>query len=711
MMNPRIFLRMVALAAVSLSHGWAVDFEKDIRPILEFRCVECHRDGVLEGELRMDSLQALLEGGYSGPALVQKDPDKSLMLERILLPGDDPDIMPPKGKPLTSEEAGKIRKWIEAGAPWSGSEQLIAREEEDYADPLPLVKSSKKVRDIAVYPPAVSLDSGKDFQGVVVSLTYDDDSTADVTESATFTLQDKTLAERRGNRFYPLKDGKSNLVVQVAGKQKSVPFEVKKAAEIAELSFKLDVMPVFMRENCNTGECHGSARGQDGFMLSLFGYDPDGDYHRLTREMNGRRVNLAIPEESLLVEKSVEAVPHTGGKLFKSGSDSWLTMVNWLREGAKKDPDEIPKVVDVEVLPKQMLLEGDGSEHRLTVRATYSDGTDRDVTNLSVFITNNEPTAQVDRDGLITAGKRGEAFVMARYDTFTVGSQVIVIPEGLEYEKPKVEPLNYIDELVQGKLHKLRIIPSELCSDDDFLRRAYLDIIGQLPSRAELAAFKEDKSSKKRADAIDGLLSRKEFTEIWVMKWAELLQIRSDNNVNQGLSYKAALLYFNWLQDGIAKNTPLDELVRELLSATGGTFANPQTNYYNTERDLLKVSENAAQVFMGFRLQCAQCHNHPFDRWTMDDYYGWAAFFSQIGRKRTSDPREEIIFNKKSGETKHPVGNRTVAPRFLGGEVADVNGKDRRAVMADWLTSPENPYFSTNVANLIWEHFFGVGIV
>ncbi len=690
------------------------DFGRDIAPILEFQCVECHQADKIKGELRMDTHEWIMKGGDSGAAIVPGKPEESSVIDRITLPADDVDIMPPEGGPLSEKEIDLLTKWIKAGAPWPENTQLIAKNEEDYRGPLPLPDRGKKIKEVKVYPGAVALESGKDRQSLVVVAKYEDDTTYDVTANTEFVLGMPEVAEKRKNSFYPKANGDTTLTAKVGGVEVTVPFKVTTAEVRKPTSFKLDVMPVFMREHCNTGECHGSARGQDGFMLSLFGYDPDGDYHRITREMNGRRINLAIPEESLLVEKSIESVPHTGGKLFEKGSESYHTMVDWLAAGANKDAADIPEVTDIEVLPHQLLLEGDGTQHQLTVRATYSDGTDRDVTHLAVFITNNEPTAAVDKDGLITAGKRGEAFVMARYDTFTVGSQVIVIPEGLEYTRPKLPETNYIDQLVHDKLHKLRMVPSEVCSDETFLRRAFIDILGQLPERNDYESFAGSKAPDKRAKLIDQLLERKEFTEMWVMKWAELLQIRSSGNVNQGLSYKAALLYFNWLQDKIANNVPMDEIVQDLLASTGGTFENPPTNYYQTENDQLKVSENVAQVFMGFRLQCAQCHNHPFDRWTMDDYYGWASFFTQVGRKRTEDPREQVIYNSGSGDARHPVGNRSVKPQFLGGKALtddELKGRDRREIMAEWMTAPENPYFSRNIANIVWSHFFGAGII
>ena len=445
-------------------------------------------------------------------------------------------------------------------------------------------------------------------------------------------------------------------------------------------------------------------------MLSLFGYDPEGDHFRITRELGTRRVNLALPEASMLVEKPIETVPHTGGKCFEKDSESWSTLVQWLRDGAPNDPKDIAKPISVEILPKNALMEGAGSTQRMTVIARYSDGTDRDITPLTVFQSNNELSAAIDEHGLVTAGKRGEAFITARFNVFTVGAQFVVIPDNLKYERPKLAENNYVDKLVHDKLHKLRMRPSELCSDEVFLRRVSLDVTGSLPSTETYKKFMADKSKDKRAKLVDEFLERKEFTEMWVMKFAELLQIRTDDN--NGMSYKSTLLYFNWLKDRIANNVPMDKIVRELLSSTGGTFVNPSTNFYQVERDPLKLTENVAQVFMGMRLQCAQCHNHPFDRWTQNDYYSFASFFSQVGRKRAADPRESIIYNRRSGETNHPVLKKPMPPKFLGGEAPVIkSGEDRRAILSEWIASPENPFFARNLANLVWAHFFGQGII
>ncbi len=560
---------------------------------------------------------------------------------------------------------------------------------------------------LEVFPPDVNLITARGRQAFVVQATYADGITRDVTDQAKASLVNATVARLEKNVLTPAGDGATELKVAFAGRSVVVPVKVRDAKVERPISFKVDVMPVFMKAGCNSGACHGAARGKDGFRLSLFGFDADGDHYRLTRELSGRRINLALPAESLLVEKATGAVPHTGGSRFTDKSELCQTIIRWLEAGAPQDPATIPTPVSAELLPRSAVLDGKGATQRMVVRAKYSDGSERDVTGLALFLSNNDTAAKISPEGVVTAGDRGEAFVMARFATFTVGAQVIVLPKGLQFTFPQVPEKNYIDTLVNAKLKKLRIAPSELCTDEAFLRRASLDIIGMLPTAAEYQRFTSSTAANKRDLLVDELLGRKEFVELWVMKWAELLQIRSSNQV----STKAMLLYYNWLQDKIAKNVPMDRMVQDLLAASGGTFKSPATNYYQNETDTLKVAENVAQVFMGMRVQCAQCHNHPFDRWTQDDYYGFAAFFAQIGRKGGDDPRETVVFNRGGGEVTHPVGGRVMKPKFLGGAVPDVGGKDRRAVLAKWLASPENPYFATNLANIVWAHFFGIGII
>lgn len=560
---------------------------------------------------------------------------------------------------------------------------------------------------LSVYPPGAQLSGARDRQSFVVQAVYRDGLTEDVTERASFSLSDPQIAVLQGDELKPQADGSTELVVEFGGMRTAVPVVVRESAVDHPVSFKIDVMPVFMRAGCNTGSCHGAARGKDGFMLSLFGYDPDGDHFRLTRQMPGRRINLAIPEESLLIQKAIGAVPHTGGKRFDLDSSYAETLLRWHRSGATNDTAEVPQVTRLEIFPGNAVLNGIGATQRLSVRAQYSDGTDRDVTSLAVFLSNNDNSASISDDGVVTGGNPGEAFIMARFATHTVGAHFIVLQKDLEFQWQQTPASNYVDEHIHAKLQKLRIQPSDVCSDAEFARRVTLDIAGMLPTVEEYEAFLADSDPRKRERLVDQLLQRKEFVELWVMKWAELLMIRT----TQQITYKPMLRYHNWLQDKIANNVPIDQMVQELLGASGGTFENAATNYYQMETDPLKVSENVAQVFMGMRIQCAQCHNHPFDRWTMDDYYGFAAFFAQIGRKPGEDPRETIVFNSGGGEVSHPVDGRVMQPKFLGGETPDVVGKDRRVVMAHWLASKDNPYFARNLTNIVWSHFFGKGII
>jgi hypothetical protein len=563
---------------------------------------------------------------------------------------------------------------------------------------------------LAVYPPEIQLTTARDRQSIVVQATFADGITRDVTKDASLTLADPKLVKRVGAILYPAADGSTTLTVGYEGRTVPVPLTVARATAHPPLSFRLDVMPVFMRAGCNTGSCHGAARGKDGFRISLFGFDPEGDHFRLTREMVGRRINLAVPSDSTLLEKATGAVQHTGGKRFESSSELYQTLQSWIENGAPNDdPAKLPTVVGVDLYPKQAVLDGKGATQQLTARARYSDGNDRDVTSLAVFLTNNDVSAPVSTDGLITAGDRGEAFVMCRFETHTVGSQFIVLPKGLSFTFPEEPEVNYVDKLVNDKLKKLRIAPSGQCDDETFLRRAAIDIVGLPPTVEEYQRFMASTDSKKRSRWIDELLERKEFSEIWVSKWAELLQIRTDPTKN--VSQKAMFLYYNWLVDKLSKNMPMDEMVQELLGASGGTFKNAATNFYQLTTETLPLTENVAQVFMGIRVQCAQCHNHPFDRWTQNDYYSFAAFFAQIGRKQGEDYRETIVFNSGGGEVAHPVGGRAMPPKFLGGEVPNVAGKDRRTVLAKWLASPQNPWFATSFANRVWAHFLGVGIV
>ena len=568
--------------------------------------------------------------------------------------------------------------------------------------------------ELLVFPPAteaspIDLTGADDYQSIVVVLRKADGVMVDVTDAATMKLSGQAIARIKKNRLTPTSDGKATLVVKYDGHTINLPIHAKFTQRQRPPSFKLDVMPVLLRAGCNSGSCHGASRGQNGFRLSVFGFDPAADFKRIVQEANGRRVDLKKPEQSLILLKPLGEHDHGGGERFTKDSELYRKLHRWLSTGAKPDTPKIQRPVEIEIYPKQLLAipnRRTGTPARLRpalqfmVRAKYDDGSDRDVTALTVFSSNDPTVAAVDESGVVTPLRQGESFLLARFDDFTVGAPIIVVPPE-HFEWPKVHEFNYIDRLVHQKLKRLRIAPSEICTDHEFLRRVYIDLIGLPPTTTELEKFLADENPNKRKVVVDQLLARPEFTDIQVMRWAELLQI---NRIKGG--------FFEWLSDHFNERTPIDQMVREILVAEGGFFRDPPVQYFQHIKDPKKLAENVAQVFLGTRIQCAQCHNHPFDRWTMDDYYGFAAFFSQLKSKRAGeDSREMIVFNAGTGEMKHPSDDRTMSPRFLGGAKPVIKGRDRREVLAQWLTSPENDYFARNLVNVAWAQLFGIGII
>lgn len=486
------------------------------------------------------------------------------------------------------------------------------------------------------------------------------------------------------------------------------------AEETGDISFKRDVMPVFMKYGCNAGDCHGASRGQDGFILSLFGYDPEGDHFRILEEFPGRRVNLAVPADSLLLTKATGSVPHTGGELFTSDTEAYDLILKWLKAGAPVDSEDSPLATAIRFDRKVHKFEKPGGSLQTKVIATYSDGSERDVTRWCLFMTNDESVAAISDSGTIQTNQAGGANVFARFDKFTVGMEITVLPEGA-FEWPSPTENNYIDELVFSKLKDLRIIPSNLCSDEEFLRRVTLDLTGIIPTPEEYQTFMASSSPEKRTELVDHLLAREEFGELFAAKWGEWLRIYTDTNPEKGTAQKAGWNYFHWVREQMVENTPLDKFAKALLTGNGSNFTNPPSNYYTMipqgKVDPIRLSEDTAQIFLGLRTQCAQCHNHPFDQWTIDDYYSFQSFFTGVRRKHGSEAREYFTYVEVEAEpAKHLVDGRPMPHKFLGGDYADVKNKDPRKVLAEWMTSPSNELFRENMANRIWAHFFGRGI-
>jgi hypothetical protein len=491
---------------------------------------------------------------------------------------------------------------------------------------------------------------------------------------------------------------------------------VATAAPAGPVSFRLDVMPVFFRAGCNSGGCHGAAIGKDGFHLSLFGYDPAGDYYRLTQQIVGRRVDLAAPEQSLLLLKAIGAVPHSGGRRFKNDSELYQTLLRWIQQGAPDDKDSVATVTGISLVPDKVVFSGKVTKQPLQLIAKYSDGTSRPVNRLALYLTNNKSTADIDDNGLVTAGKRGDTFVFARFSKYTAGAEIIVLPQDKNFKFPKIVETNYIDHLVDTKLQQLRILPSALSPDEEFVRRVYFDLIGLPPTPDDFKAFIASKDKDKRAKLIDTLLARDEFSDLWATKWAEMLKIVSDNNSSYGTDRKAAYDYYEWIREQVRKNTPLDQFARMQIASKGSNLQDPAVNLYTMlpqgQYDPKAVAQDITQIFTGMRIQCAQCHNHPFDRWTQDDYYSFVSFFTGVKRKVASEARELYVYDDPNAPpAKHLLTGALMPAKFLGGASPDVKGKDPREALAEWLTAKDNPLFRQNMANRIWANFFGRGIV
>jgi hypothetical protein len=482
------------------------------------------------------------------------------------------------------------------------------------------------------------------------------------------------------------------------------------------VSFRLDVMPIFFRAGCNGGGCHGAASGKDGFHLSLFGYDPAGDYDRLTRQIVGRRIDLAAPEQSLLLLKATGSVRHSGGRRFTTDTLYYQTLLRWITAGAPDDSGQVPQVTGISLVPGKIVFSGKQMPRPLQVMARYSDDSSRPVNDLALYLTNNKEVADISDNGTVTAGKKGDTWVFARFAKFTTGAEVIVLPDDKSFHWPKISSSNYIDDVVNSKLKYLRIVPSELSTDEEFLRRAYLDLIGRPPTPEEFTSFIKNKNRRKRPDLIEALLARDEFADLWATKWAEMLKIVSNGNSAFGTDRKAAYAYYEWIRDEMHRNTPLDQFARAQILATGSNLRNPAVNLYTMipqgQFDPKSVALDIAEVFTGVRIQCAQCHNHPFDSWTQDDFYGFVSFFTGVKRKPASESRELFIYDDpQAPPANHLLDGHPVPAKFLGGASPDVKGKDPRLALADWLTSKDNPFFARNMANRIWAHFFGKGII
>lgn len=492
------------------------------------------------------------------------------------------------------------------------------------------------------------------------------------------------------------------------------------AEEAGDVSFRNDVMAVFSKAGCNAGACHGNKSGKGGFKLSLRGQDPADDFAAVTRDLSARRTNPLDPDASLLLLKGMAKVPHEGGARFGTDAPEYAMLRSWIEAGTPRDGTAAPVLQKLEVTPSAQVLLEPASEVQIKATAVFSDGSRRDVSRLAVY-EQAVDLAKITPGGLLRYSwdRRGvgETAVIVRYLQLQQVVRLTFVPASPGFAAADVAPANYVDEHVFAKLETLRMNPSAGVGDGEYIRRASLDLLGLPPTADAARAFIADADPDKRAKLVGRLLEMPEHAEFWAIKWGDLLRIEE-----RTLDRKGVAAFHGWVKQSIAQNKPIDRFARELVAARGSTYAVPPANYYRALRDPVTRGESTAQVFLGTRLQCAQCHNHPFDRWTQDDYYSWAGVFSRVGYKIIENKRkddndghefvgEQIVLEKKDGAVTDPRTNRPVKARLLGTAEAMDDEANRLDALAAWMTGAENPLFARVQVNRIWSHLMGRGIV
>ncbi len=568
---------------------------------------------------------------------------------------------------------------------------------------------------LVVQPETITLVGPRALQQIVVTGKYADGGIRDLTPFCELSFETSDVATLRDGLVVPRKNGTTNLLVKAGAQTVKVPLTVQEFEKPSPVSFRHDFIAALNVGGCNAGACHGTPSGKGGFKLSLRGFDPVQDFGVLTREAFNRRTDRLDPESSLILLKALGRAPHEGGQRYRTDSVPAEVIRTWLTEGLQDDPATLPAVQGITILPGPRVLKDPARFQQLSVMAKFADGRTRDVTRLTVFSSSDAAVAEVNVNGLVEFKQAGEIAILCRYleSLETVRLTYLEPRQGFVWVDPPTS--NYVDEKINAKLKMLSIPPSEVCSDHDYIRRASLDLCAVLPTPEEVNDFVNDKDPKKREKLIEKLLDRPEYADFWTLKWADVLR-----NNRKSVQVKGIHVYQKWLRTHVDKNTPFDEVIRELLTASGSTFSNPPANYYRIARDPTSLAESTAQLFFGVRMQCAKCHNHPFERWTQDDYYSMAAFFARVKQKK--DPSEpganpqtpgaEIIYSDRAGEVTQPRTGKTMSPKVFGKPAPTIPaGKDRREVLAELVTAPDNTFFSKSVVNRIWFHLMGRGIV
>ncbi len=589
------------------------------------------------------------------------------------------------------------------------------------ADALPagLVIDALEVR-----PAAVALNGPFAYTQLVITAATADGLRLDVSRLVESAGATGVARVSRGGMIRPIADGQATLKVTLAGKSAEVPVLVAGVHSAPRADYVRDVAPVLSRLGCNQGTCHGSAQGKNGFKLSLRGYDPLFDVRALADDQASRRVNPASPDDSLMLLKPSGAVPHAGGQLTRPGEAYYETLRAWIAGGGVLDTT-VPKIAKIEVFPPSPVIESIGARQQLRVMATYTDGEIRDVTREAFLESGNTEVATADRTGLMTSLRRGEAPILARFEGAYAAATLTVMGDrtGFVWQDPPT--YNRIDELVAQKWRRMKIQPSELCNDAEFLRRVTLDLTGLPPTAEAVRAFAADpaESRAKREALVDRLIGSPDFIEYWTNKWADLLQVN-----RKFLDVEGATAFRAWIRSQVEKDVPYDQFVRSILTATGSNREHPEASYYKVLREPTALMENTTQLFLGVRFNCNKCHDHPFERWTQDQYYETAASFARVGLKgdpeskgRTiggtavegANPLYEDVYDKPDGEVLHDRTKKAVAPKFpyASTHPDPQPTTTRRQDLAAWLTSADNTYFARSYVNRLWGYLLGVGII
>ena len=575
--------------------------------------------------------------------------------------------------------------------------------------PLAEPGGARSVR-LETFPDRVRIDDRYGYAQLVVLAHRADGQVIDVTRAAEIRELPASLAldERRLAR--PVADGAGELRLAWEGVEALVPVEVSgQGGDRRAPSFLQDVEPRLSRFGCNLGTCHGADKGKNGFKLSLRGYDAAFDHAALTDDLSGRRFDRVAPEESLFLLKPTGRVPHAGGQRTEVGSRDYELLRDWVESGALLDLDA-PRVTGIRIVPDRPTIPEPGDGQQFAVLARYADGTERDVSAHAFYESSDIEVATVDERGLLCALRRGETALLARFEGRYAATRAVVMGDREGWEWPAVEPQNWIDELVFEKLRQVRTTPADVCSDEEFLRRAHLDLVGLPPTPREVRTFLLDRrrSREKREELIDRLIGSAGFVEHWTNKWCDLLQVNP-----KFLGKRGAESLRTWVRASVASNQPYDEFVREVLTAGGSTLENPPAAYFRVLREPDVAMENTTQLFLGVRFNCNKCHDHPFERWTQDQHWELSAFFADVERSPVEGSMdEERITDGTGGTVTNPRTGKPAAARFPYEHAGDVPvDAPRRARLAAWLTAEENPYFARSYVNRLWSYFLGVGLI